>query len=267
MNKLVQTTPDLLSQELHDLADTGGDVTMISSSDQSRVSVHSLVLAASSSMLRSALQDIAAKDLDDLVILIPDTSQEELKHFVNLLYRNIYHETLQSSTLMQLIENSFDSATNTEDDDHDDTMDAQNNEPDNNDNFTATELERMIRDDSQRISFKESGEAGRQTKVWRQYKQILVDHEEVSYVQCKSCGDVMEHTLNSSSTDLLKHVKNHGAKQDKDEADTEKISRMKLSDIKMLVRQQPDRIGELVINFYLPSSSYLSMSDPISTIH
>ena len=66
--------------------------------------VHSSVLASSCSMLRKALEDISPLDLDELSIIVSNTTKDELSLFVDYIYGNKLDVRLASSPLYQWID-------------------------------------------------------------------------------------------------------------------------------------------------------------------
>ena len=63
-----------------------------------------MLLAAISGIMKRALLDIAPKDLDEVIVIVPDTNKEELEHFQNFIYGHNFEKQPFAPKLFELLQ-------------------------------------------------------------------------------------------------------------------------------------------------------------------
>jgi len=258
------------------------DVSLVSSSDQYIVKVHSLVLAAAAPMLHRALQSVPVEQ-EEQVIIIPDTSRGELVPFISHLYGQTLENTNFNSFLFQLVtfqkediedktsavkgcrehkdsslskkneKTIFESCPAAK---HDELIIDEYNEEtfisdDASDEeyepeFKTKDIKRLLVEEPHRVEMKEAGGSGRQTKVWKFYNQICIDQIKVPFVHCKFCETVFMQKKNDSTTVIKKHSKTHSLNlvENSKELEFGPTGGVKASDIKSIMAEEPHRIKD-----------------------
>ena len=192
-----------------------------------------MVLAASSSMLKNALKDIAPMDLDEMEIIVPHTTKVELDLFVQYLYGSHLDMRLLYSSLFQLIdcdgkqyvESSIfnrkegndnmvaDNSYKKEADCSDMLIDYDSvpvdDEELNLESLKIQDVQHIIESQPNRITLVEAHGKGRQTKLWKNYRQVLIDQRTSPFLSCKECEEIFLQSSTASSTVLKIHAKLH----------------------------------------------------------
>ena len=192
-----------------------------------------MVLAASSSMLKNALKDIAPMDLDEMEIIVPHTTKLELDFFVQYLYGNHLDRRLLYSSLFQLIDcdgkqyvesSIFNRKEGNDNLDADisykkeaDRADMLNDydsvpvddEELNLESLNIQDVQHIIESQPNRITYVEAHGKGRQTKLWKNYRQVLIDQRTSPFLSCKECEEIFLQSSTASSTVLKIHAKLH----------------------------------------------------------
>ena len=191
-----------------------------------------MVLAASSSMLKNALKDIAPMDLDEMEIIVPHTTKVELDLFVQYLYGSHLDMRLLYSSLFQLIdcdgkqyvESSIFNRKEGNDNlnvnsykkeaDHADMLIDYDSVPVDDEEINLESLkiqdvQHIIESQPNRITLVEAHGKGRQTKLWKNYRQVLIDQRTSPFLSCKECEEIFLLSSTASSTVLKIHAKLH----------------------------------------------------------
>ena len=133
-------------------------------------------------MLQSAMEAMGQIDQDEMTVIIPDTTKEDLLIFGNYLYnnKNINKKNINSS-LLQLI--NFASETHGQSQEEsrdfssqmDDYYPDEEQEQEESPQYNIKDIQDIISNQPRRVKYEEAGGGGKNTKVWKSYKQILVD--------------------------------------------------------------------------------------------
>ena len=259
------------------------DVCLVSASDHYMVKVHSMVLAAAVPILHRALQSIPVEQ-EEQVIIIPDTSREELVTFVSHLYGQTLENTNFNSFLFQMItfqkedmeskcqvidqgknkvearnaqrsdENSvLEGYQNTKTDEliideytDDGFINDDQSDEEYEPDLKTKDIKKLLVEEPHRVEMKEAGGTGRQTKVWKFYNQIFIDNIKVPFLHCKFCDTVFMQNKNDSTTVIKKHSKTHSLNCLDSAKDNEEgpAHSVKASDIKTIMAEEPQRIQD-----------------------
>ena len=234
------------------------DVTLISSSDCVAIKVHSLVLGAACPMLQSAMAEMGQIDQDEMAVIVPDTNKEDLLMFGNYLYNNHNVNQPNYSSLLELINfesktavtpanpsehssNAFESKT-----DEDYYMEDVDGDEEHSEysspspQYNVKDIRDLISHQPRRIKYEEAAGTGKHTKVWKSYKQIMLDKKKIPFLECKVCGDIFQQSSTSSSTTIKKHAKSHTTTDDKQ--DHQLIQNLSLEDVQHIIQSEPQRI-------------------------
>jgi len=259
------------------------DVSLVSARDQYVVKVHSIVLAAAAPMLHRALVSVPVEQ-EEQIVIIPDTSREELMTFISHLYGQTLENTDFNSFLFKLVsfqveslddkmadvrtaqtkidcksafkkdeKGLFDGSPVTKTDElfideynDDDFIDDNESDDEYEPEFKTKDIKKLLLEEPHRIEMEEAAGVGRQTKVWKFYNQILIDNKKVPFVHCKFCEAVFMQTKTASTTVIKKHSKTHSLDDitNNKDLDQESTSGIKTSDIKSIMSEEPHRVQE-----------------------
>ena len=240
------------------------DVTLISSSDCVAIKVHSLVLGAACPMLQSAMAELGQIDQDEMAVILPDTNKEDLLVFGNYLYNNNHNSHQENySSLLELInfdskiaatpanpsEHSSNACDSKADDDYyldDEDVDEECDTSSPFPQYNVKEIRDLVSNQPRRIKYEEAAGTGKHTKVWKTYKQILLDRKKIPFLECKVCGDIFLQSSTSSSTGIKKHAKSHSHSQPTpdDKQDQQLILNLGLEDVQQMIQSEPQRITQ-----------------------
>ena len=106
--------------------------------------------------------------------------------------------------------------------------------------YDVKDIRDLISHQSRRIKYEEAAGTGKHTKVWKSYKQILLDRKKIPFLECKVCGDIFLQSSTSSSTAIKKHTKSHTTTDDKQ--DHQLILSLGLEDVQHIIQSEPQRI-------------------------
>ena len=210
-------------------------------------------------MLQSAMAEMGQIDQDEMAVIIPDTNKEDLLIFGNYLYsnHNINQPNINYSSLLQLINfesktdanpanpsehssSAFDSKIDDdyylENEDEDEEYDTSSPSP----QYNVKDIRNTISNQPRRIKYEEASGTGKHTKVWKSYKQILLDRKKIPFLECKVCGDIFLQSSTSSSTAIKKHAKSHT--DDKQDQHQQLILNLGLEDVQHIIQSEPQRI-------------------------
>ena len=192
--------------------------------------------------MKKALLDIAPKDLDEVVVIVPDTNKEELEHFQDFIYGDDLDEHPNASkNLFHLLQiNSFQSHTllETSAENHEEALNSLNEELDK---VKTADIKKLLLEEPERLTFEEL-EYCSDPKVLANYSQVLVDYTTVPFVKCKHCQAVFMQTSTTSNTVLKRHSVQHKTKKKEEKSINSK--KLTLTDIKGIIKNEPERVGE-----------------------
>ena len=210
-------------------------------------------------MLQAAMAEMGQIDQDEMAVIIPDTNKEDLLIFGNYLYNNhnINQENINFSSLLELINFESKTAVNPANpsehsrsafdskigddyylEDEDEEYDTSSPSP----QFSVKDIRNLICNQPRRIKYEEAAGTGKHTKVWKSYKQILLDRKKIPFLECKVCGDIFLQNSTSSSTAIKKHAKAHTKTDDKQDQHHQIILNLGLEDVQHIIQSEPERI-------------------------
>ena len=192
-----------------------------------------MLLAAISGIMKRALLDIAPKDLDEVIVIVPDTNKEELEHFQNFIYGHNFEKQPFAPKLFELlqIENpslpkDFLIETNTEL--HMEDLESLNEEPiftygisnikklkkqsiqhknkKEQIKLNLTEVREILKNDPGRVGERKSEG---NSEVWEHFKMLAVDDIPVPFAKCSNCETVLIHSSKCGTSTLRKHIQTH----------------------------------------------------------
>ena len=194
-------------------------------------------MAAISGILKRALLDIAPKDLDEVIIIVPDTNKEELEHFQNFIYGENYEKKTFALKLFELLQinktshpNEILLETNTEI--HKEVFKNLNEEPIT---YDTANIKKLLFEEPERLSFEELENCSN-SKVLENYSQVLVDYITVPFVKCKHCQAIFMQTVFDSITVMKKHTLQHKNKKER--------KKLTLTEVRGILKTDPGRVGE-----------------------
>ena len=190
--------------------------------------------------MKKALLDIAPKDLDEIVVIVPDTNKEELEHFQNFVYGDDFDEHQNAPrnlyNLLQINNFQNDTLLETSAEIHEESSKNLNEELDK---VKTADIKKLLLEEPERLTFEEL-EYCSDPKVLENYSQVLVDYTTVPFVKCKHCQAVFMQT--TSNTVLKRHSVQHKTKKKEEKSINSK--KLTLTDIKTIIKNEPERIGE-----------------------
>ena len=71
------------------------------------------------------------------------------------------------------------------------------------------DVQHIIESQPNRITLVEAHGKGRQTKLWKNYRQVLIDQRTSPFLSCKECEEIFLQSSTASSTVLKIHAKLH----------------------------------------------------------
>ena len=186
--------------------------------------------------------DIAPKDLDEIVVIVPDTNKEELEHFQNFVYGDNFEEAPNAfKNLFNLLQiNNFqnDILLETSAEIHEEALTNLNEELEK---VKTADIKKLLSEEPERLTFEEL-EYCSDPKVLANYSQVLVDYTTVPFVKCKHCQAVFMQTSTTSNTVLKRHSVQHKTKKKEEKSINSK--KLTLTDIKVIIKNEPERVGE-----------------------
>ena len=202
-------------------------------------------MAAISGMMKQALLDIAPKDFDEMVIIVPDIQKDELDYFEQILYGKQKCESTRYTSLFKTLDiNNTSLQDQTDDEIHiDSAPETQMHyaEKEGPEIFKTTDVKKLLNEEPERISFEEVEDSVSHSRVWRSYCQISVDGVSVPFVKCKHCQAVFMQTTSTSNTVIKRHSVQH---KNKTREKATNIKKLTLSDLKDIIKNEPDRVDE-----------------------
>ena len=200
-------------------------------------------MAAISGMMKRALLDIAPQDLDEVVVIVPDTNTEELDHFQNFIYGDYFDELSNEPSLFHLFRinkpiSLNDTLLETNTDIHKEALTNLNQELDK---VKTADIKKILLEEPERLSFEELENCS-DPKVMANYSQVLVDYTTVPFVKCKHCQAVFMKTSTTSNTVMKRHSVQHKIKNKENKNDSKKLT---LTELKAIIKNEPERVGEV----------------------
>ena len=194
-------------------------------------------MAAISGIMKRALLDIAPKDLDEVIVIVPDTNKEELEHFQNFIYGENFEKKTFPPTLFELLQinktslpNDILLETNTEI--QEEVVQNLNEEPIT---FETANIKKLLVEEPERLSYEELEDCSN-SKVLGNYSQVLVDYIPVPFVKCKHCQAIFMQTVFDSITVMKKHSLQHKNKKEE--------KKLTLTEVRGMLKTDPGRVGE-----------------------
>ena len=202
--------------------------------------VHRVLLAAISDMIKMALLDIAPKDLDEVVLIVPDTNKEELETFKNIVHGDYTEKQPFELNLFKILEINKPSFTNetlieTSNKIYEKTEPNWNGKPES---FKTVDVKKLMLEEPERLSFKDLDETSN-SKLLENYCQVLIDYQDVPFVKCKHCPAIFMQTSSTSNTVMKRHCVQHKSK--KEEKNEKKLG---LTEVREILKKDPERIRE-----------------------
>ena len=198
-------------------------------------------------MMKRALLDIAPQDLDEVVVIVPDTNTEELDHFQNFIYGDYFDELSNAPNLFHLFRinkpiSLNDTLLETNTDIHKEALTNLNQELDK---VKTADIKKILLEEPERFSFEELENCS-DPKVMANYSQVLVDYTTVPFVKCKHCQAVFMKTSTTSNTVMKRHSVQHKIKNKENKNDSKKLT---LTELKAIIKNEILSVDDLPVPF------------------
>ena len=198
-------------------------------------------------MMKRALLDIAPQDLDEVVVIVPDTNTEELDHFQNFIYGDYFDELSNAPNLFHLFRinkpiSLNDTLLETNTDIHKEALTNLNQELDK---VKTADIKKILLEEPERLSFEELENCS-DPKVMANYSQVLVDYTTVPFVKCKHCQAVFMKTSTTSNTVMKRHSVQHKIKNKENKNDSKKLT---LTELKAIIKNEILSVDDLPVPF------------------